>query len=220
MNYSNNRTHPTPSHPLAMRLLLGLVFASSPLARAVTYQAVEGACEVVVKGTSSLHDWEMKSAALPGTLVLEKAVANQEELAGLESLTSADKNPTLQLTVGAETLKSEKKKMDDKAYAALDTGAHPNITFALKTAQAKADAASKQPLELALTGTLALVGKEKEIAFTAQTQVLADGKIELKGEVHLKMTDFGMKPPTALLGALKTGDDITVSFVWVVAPQK
>ena len=30
--------------------------------------------------------------------------------------------------------------------------------------------------------------------------------------VPIKMTDFGIKPPTAIFGRLKTGDDVKVNF--------
>jgi len=30
--------------------------------------------------------------------------------------------------------------------------------------------------------------------------------------VPIKMTDYGIKPPTALFGRLKTGDDVKVNF--------
>ena len=29
-------------------------------------------------------------------------------------------------------------------------------------------------------------------------------------ETPLKMTDFGMKPPTAMMGMIKSGNDVTV----------
>ena len=41
---------------------------------------------------------------------------------------------------------------------------------------------------------------------------LKDQIINIKGEKTLKMSDFDVKPPTALLGTLKTGNDITIKF--------
>jgi hypothetical protein len=38
------------------------------------------------------------------------------------------------------------------------------------------------------------------------------GVVNVKGIVPLKMTDFGVDPPTAMLGALKTGDDIKINY--------
>jgi hypothetical protein len=37
-------------------------------------------------------------------------------------------------------------------------------------------------------------------------------KITIKGSKELNMNDFKIKPPTAMMGTLKTGEQITVSF--------
>jgi len=41
---------------------------------------------------------------------------------------------------------------------------------------------------------------------------MPDGTVIAKGSVPIKMTDYGIKPPTALFGRLKTGDDVKVNF--------
>ena len=41
--------------------------------------------------------------------------------------------------------------------------------------------------------------------------------ITVIGEVSLLMTDYGIKPPTAMLGMLKTDPKITVTFETVLA---
>jgi hypothetical protein len=42
--------------------------------------------------------------------------------------------------------------------------------------------------------------------------VQADGSIAVRGSVPLFMSDFGIEPPTAMLGMLKTADQVTVKF--------
>jgi hypothetical protein len=43
--------------------------------------------------------------------------------------------------------------------------------------------------------------------------------VKAEGELPLLMTDFGVKPPTALLGTLRTDNKITVKFSLLVGPQ-
>jgi len=43
--------------------------------------------------------------------------------------------------------------------------------------------------------------------------------IRAEGALPLLMTDFGVKPPTALLGTLRTANKITVKFSLFVGPQ-
>jgi len=43
-------------------------------------------------------------------------------------------------------------------------------------------------------------------------KVLDDSTFQVKGTFSLKMTEFGIDPPTAMLGTLKTGDKITLDY--------
>ena len=48
---------------------------------------------------------------------------------------------------------------------------------------------------------------------------LPDGQFRLTGSLPLLMTDFGIDPPKAMPGTLKTGDRVVVHFDVVVAPR-
>ena len=41
---------------------------------------------------------------------------------------------------------------------------------------------------------------------------LADGTVKATGVVTIKMTDFGIHPPTAIFGRIKTGNEVKVNF--------
>src|SRR6187402_1607624 len=75
-----------------------------------------------VFGTSTMHDWEMKSGSKVGTANL--TVADNK----LTAITS------INITLVSETLKSEKTKMDKIAYETLKTDKHKQILYALKHA--------------------------------------------------------------------------------------
>jgi hypothetical protein len=44
-----------------------------------------------------------------------------------------------------------------------------------------------------------------------------DGTLVVKGQLPILMTDYGIKPPTAMLGMLKTDPKVTVSFETILA---
>src|SRR6185503_13769625 len=50
------------------------------------------------------------------------------------------------------------------------------------------------------------------ILATLEAVRLADGTLKAKGVVPIKMTDYGIQPPTAIFGRLKTGDEVKVNF--------
>ena len=60
---------------------------------------------------------------------------------------------------------------------------------------------------LSVTGDLTLRGTTRPIAFDLH---VADGR--LRGQAVVKQTDWGMKPYTALFGALKVADEVRVEI--------
>ncbi|AWK04426.1 YceI family protein [Flavobacterium crocinum] len=146
-----------------------------------------------VAGTSTLHDWEMKSASGTGTASLNIASG---KLTDIDALT---------ITLPAETVKSEKKSMDKVAYETLKTDKNKNIKYVLKSAE-KVNETTWE-----LTGTYTIAGVSKVYKTTAKTTVTKDG-LNLQGSNKITFTDFGMKSPTAMLGTIKTGQDLTLKF--------
>ena len=63
-----------------------------------------------------------------------------------------------------------------------------------------------------MTGNLTMNGQTKKISFKSTGKITKSGDYQLKATVPLKMTDYKIKPPTAFLGTMKTGDAVTVKF--------
>lgn len=146
-----------------------------------------------VSGTSTLHDWEMKSGSGTGTANL--TIANSK-LTEIESLS---------VTLLAESIKSEKKSMDKVAYETLKTDKYKNIKYVLKSAE-KVNESTWE-----LTGTYTIAGVSKILKTTVKATLTKDG-VNLQGSNKITFADFGMKSPTALLGTIKTGQDLTLKF--------
>lgn len=141
---------------------------------------------VTVSGTSTLHDWDMnsKDAAFTGTV-------------------NGNKIDNVVFTVKATSLKSKDSSLDKNAYKALDTGKYPDITFNAVSIPTNGTAN--------VVGKLTIANSTKEISLPV-TVAKNGTTYTLTGKVKLKMTTFGIKPPTALLGTVKSGDEITISY--------
>lgn len=146
-----------------------------------------------VAGTSTLHDWEMKSGSGTGTATL--TIANSK-LTDIEALSVA---------LLAESIKSEKKSMDKVAYTTLKTDKNKNIKYVLKSAE-KVNETTWE-----LTGTYTIAGVSKVYKTTVKTTITKDG-LNMQGSNKITFADFGMKSPTAMLGTIKTGQDLTIKF--------
>lgn len=63
-----------------------------------------------------------------------------------------------------------------------------------------------------LDGTLALGGQTRPIAVAAQAADAGNGSLRITGSYELSMKDFGLKPPSLMMGTMKVGDIVTVKF--------
>ena len=146
-----------------------------------------------VAGTSNVHDWSMKSS----------------EGNGIANLTVIDSKLTdinnLTITLLAESLKSTKTSMDDVAYETLDTKTYKNIKYVLKSAN-KANETTWN-----LTGIYTIAGTSKEYK-TVVNVTTNNGNFILKGSNQITFADFGMSAPTAALGVVRAGKELTIIF--------
>lgn len=146
-----------------------------------------------VAGTSTVHDWVMKSTEGAGNAIL---IIKDSKLAGINSL---------KVTILAESLKSSKTSMDDVAYEALDTKTNKYIEYVLKSAQKINDNTWE------LIGTYNIAGVSREYK-TLVNITAGNGNFKLQGSNQITFADFEMAPPKAALGVVKAGKDLTVIF--------
>ena len=97
--------------------------------------------------------------------------------------------------------------MDKKMHEALKTAAFPNISFKMTEVQQ-----FDENKLVALKGDLTIAGVTKEITLSAQATTNPDGLVSFSGGNAILMTDYGIVPPVALFGTLKTGDEIKLNY--------
>jgi polyisoprenoid-binding protein YceI len=154
---------------------------------------------VKVEGTSNVHGWSCETTQLAGTLETDGAPAS---LAGLEGG---------RLTVPVQGLECGNGTMNRLMRDALKAGANPQIRYTIASAQVSApDAQGRHTVTT--SGPLTIAGTTKTVQVRAQAVPAANGTLRLTGSVPLTMTQFGVTPPTAMMGAMRTADAITVSF--------
>lgn len=146
-----------------------------------------------VSGTSTLHDWEMKSSTGTGTA---NFTVTDSKLTEIKAIT---------VTLLSESIKSEKTSMDKVAYETLKTKKFKSIKYVLKSAEKVNESTWN------LTGTYTIAGVSKDLKTQVKTTV-TNGIVSLQGTNKITFTEFGMKSPTALLGTIKTGNDLTIKF--------
>jgi polyisoprenoid-binding protein YceI len=183
-------------------LIVALVFIlPRSYVKAQTY--TPKAYKLSIKGTSSLHDWEStvdKLEAKGSFVIQNNALSDIQDV-------------VVQIPVKA--IKSPKGKlMDNKTWEAFNYEKHPTIKFILTNK--KIDPAKST---LTASGTLTMSGFTKPIELHILYKVLPEGELLISGSRTLRMTDFKMDPPTAMMGTIKVGDEVVVHFEMTLTPN-
>lgn len=182
---------------LLLTLLLSFIL-SAPTLWAQRYVATDDGKGVSVTGTSSLHDWEMKLEKMQSEFMVESS--GNGTLTGIENL---------RFTAAGKDLLNGNNTMDRKAHSALLINRHPEITFVQDSLREFKSEVNGYSGIVSGALTTAGISKKVDIPFTA---VIEGEVISVEGKIDLKMSDFNIDPPTALLGTLKTGNEITVKI--------
>lgn len=193
-----------------MRIVL-FILASS-LLTALTSSPVDGQeytlspeSSLAINGTSSVNSFTCKAREMDGTGML-RGQASSDSPARIEVL--------------AHELDCGHQKMNRDLRDALKADEFPIISFQLQHAEMIGGSGSdEEGLTVQIVGTLTLAGQSRDIAVLLHAHSLPDGRVRGTGEKDLLMTDFGVKPPTALMGLVKARDEITISFDLTAAPK-
>ena len=98
----------------------------------------------------------------------------------------------------------EKILVRSNASRSLNAKRYPRITFEANTID-KTDGGYR------LTGTLTILATSREQVVDVRTDEQGENWW-LSGETAVRQSDFGIKPYSQLLGALKVADDVVLSF--------
>ena len=190
-------------------MAIGLLAAPQPVAGQDTPTSAlrMTGTRVSIAGTSNIHPYTASTTDVRlSRLVL--APVNGDRL---QSAAKAGGVEAFDIAIRAASLTSPKEGLDKNMHKALKVAEHPDITFRLARLEAGAAANT-----LKAVGMLTIAGVERQVTFAMKTAVNAS-TITVMGEVDLLMTDYGIKPPVAMLGMLKTDPKVTVTFETVLS---
>ena len=151
--------------------------------------------EITLNGSSNIHDWTMKSSGsgLEANFTLDPGTKQVESIAPLT------------FNIPVKKLKSDEGLLNSRAYDALKADKNPNFTFKLVSATTEGS-------QLNLVGQLTISGNTRDITLPATVKKNADGSQVLSGSKKIKMTEWGVKPPSYMLGMMKVYDDLTINY--------
>lgn len=98
-------------------------------------------------------------------------------------------------------------------YLKADT--HPSITFSLIEI-VSVENTSTSDVTITAKGTVKAAGGSSDIIMSVVGKQLPNGNIQFIGSPDLLMTDFGISPPTAVMGTVRARDEFKVTFTITV----
>jgi polyisoprenoid-binding protein YceI len=155
--------------------------------------------KVTIHGTSNLHDWDENVELVSGYAIVNWY---KDGSFGLNAMN---------IKMEVRSIKSENSTMNKNTYKALKADTYPQITFVL-SAPPGVITPNASGIMMTARGNLTIAGVTKPVDMRIKVSSAEGGKLTFEGSYKIKMTDFGVKPPTAILGTLKTGNEITINF--------
>lgn len=173
-----------------LMLVLPVVSGSSdaPLQAAVLSES-----RVAITGTSTLNRFECEAGSVQGTGRFENGRAEAR------------------VTVPVKAFDCGKSRMNHDLREAMKASKNPEIRFELTDVEHVESEPGKAG-RLRVTGYLTIAGETRTVAFEASAERREGGKYRARGRSELRMSDFGVTPPTALAGLIRAHDQIVVHF--------
>lgn len=126
-------------------------------------------------------------------------------------MTLANNRPqTLTVEIPVRSLSSDEKLMEKKTHEAFNEPKNPKISF--KMTELNSILKTGDKIAISVTGDLTMNGATKKVTLKADGKELKPGSYSIQGSLPIKMSDYGMKAPTAMLGTMKTKDLVTVDY--------
>jgi len=162
-----------------------------------------------LEGSSNLRDWRCDATSLDASIDLDDASGYSTGTSSVERLRRVQvRVPTYALTCG-------RSQMDAIMYKALRAADEPDCRQIIGRFDVVARSTDADH-SLVMQGTLRIAGRERLVRVPVEVQQQHDGSLRAQGALPILMTDYGITPPKALFGVLRTQNRFVVKFDLIV----
>ena len=183
-----------------------LALSATTLGAQSAAMTVRPESKVTLAGGSNLHEWSCKSSAFQATIELDSAYQTR----AMTDLTKPIRK--VAVSVPVKSLKCGHDKMDANMYKALREPEFPEIKYVLDSYEVDTALTTRDGFAAKTVGTLTVAGASKQVEIPITALRKSGGAMTGEGTLKFLMTDFGIKPPVALLGTLRTKNEVAVKF--------
>ena len=191
----------------AAAVLAATVFAAPTTAQNAPLTI--GTARLTLAGTSNIHDY---SATTTTVRVTRAQLGTLPAGDLLDHALAPGAVQAFEVAIPVKSLASNKDGLDKNMQKALKAEEHPEITFKLVRFEPRPAPATG----LRAIGVLRVAGVDRQVAIDITTERKGPALL-VKGTLALLMTDWGIAPPKAMMGMLKTDPKVTITFDVAIA---
>lgn len=184
--------------------LLVFTFISLPAAAQQTSFQLQDSSTLRVDGDSNVRTWGADAETISGSLTLNSA----GDLS-LEALTPQNFE-SLELSVLVEDLDSGTRGLTRNMHDYLNSDDHPEITFILQEVTDITTEGSQA--SIVAKGVINAAGADHQVTLNTVAEITSNNTLRFTGEHEMLMSDFGIDPPTAVFGTVRSADEIVITF--------
>jgi hypothetical protein len=188
-------------------LALSLMMLTVPALSQTTVQ-VHPDSEFWIEGRSSVNAFTCQVDSVAG----HGQLGTNVQSASLSDAASGSVNPGASLQVPVRTFDCGKRVMTNDLHETLQAKKHPMIRYQLQDAEIVRTDSTTTGHRIRARGTLTIAGTERAIELVARGRRIGPNQYRLCGSRTLKMSDFGIEPPTKFFGLIRVKDSIEVNF--------
>ena len=190
--------------------LLGLLLLAVPALEAPAQVRILPESRMWIEGTSTVDRFACMNTRFEVALRIDGAAAERETRTGAVSAEAL--LPVTSFDCGH-------RRMNHDLQEALRAEAHPYIRYELDQLRPlESGDADPSWQHFRATGQVTVAGVTRRVEQVLQARRLDNGRLRATGSVELRMTDFGIEPPSTLFGLIRAEDTIVVVFdLWAEA---
>ena len=157
-----------------------------------------------VEGTSTVRAYTCKTTSLKGSITATSASPSLV----LDQLEDAVRTVDLAISVGS--LDCANGTMNGHLRNALKASEFPAVRFQLAQYDVLPSGASSGTIKL--IGRLQIAGQERPVTIDAAVVTEGNGVVRVRGRKEILMSEYGVKPPSLMMGTMKVKDRVVVNF--------
>ena len=168
---------------------------------------IEEESQIWIEGSSTVADIYCKALEIIGYATIENVNTNNPS-----ELTNGN-NGEVRLKIPVYDFDCGRRQMNRDFYRALRAEIYPSIEFSYVSAKLVTNLDPEcAPFQLDVKGVLTVAGVKKDVSVLVDIEPCELNRFILKGSKKIKMTDFGIEPPSAMFGLIRAHDELEVFF--------